>query len=276
MPPIENDDLRQKAARIESKLRFKFQSHCSSEEEAEIYEGKIKKKLFAQLRKTVYHWKPIEYDFFQGILYMYSRFPAEYAVLNRIFSEITARDKSFSPEFTLDFGSGIGSVLWAVNNTWQDQCKVALCVDTSTEMSKLAKLLAQGGKVTGKSFISGLFFKQLVPHGEVNNYDLVTCAYSLLEMESKEKRFNLLETLFSKTRKYLVIVDQGTTGGWQVISEARNFFINFPKSKILAPCPHMSTCPRVSSKELDPICSFGVRYHPLRLVTVLIFIFIVF
>lgn len=47
-------------------------------------------------------------------------------------------------------------------------------------------------------------------------YDLVVCAYSLLELPSFQSRLQTLVNLWNKTEKYLVVVEQGTNTGFKV------------------------------------------------------------
>jgi ribosomal protein RSM22 (predicted rRNA methylase) len=60
------------------------------------------------------------------------------------------------------------------------------------------------------------------------DYELVTSAFSLLELPNRIQRFETIENLFGKVKKngYLVLIETGNRHGFKLISEAREFIIN--------------------------------------------------
>ncbi len=48
-------------------------------------------------------------------------------------------------------------------------------------------------------------------------YDLVTCTHTLLDLPSEEARLTAVDNLWRKTDGYLVLVEDGTNAGFQVI-----------------------------------------------------------
>lgn len=56
-------------------------------------------------------------------------------------------------------------------------------------------------------------------------YDLVVSAYSFLELPSVQARINTLVNLWNKTFRYLIIIENGSNGGFRVINEARDFIL---------------------------------------------------
>lgn len=63
-------------------------------------------------KESPYTWYPIKYTSYVGKQYLIGRMAAEYAVLNKIFAEITNSSPTFEPHSLFDFGSGIGTVSW--------------------------------------------------------------------------------------------------------------------------------------------------------------------
>lgn len=56
-------------------------------------------------------------------------------------------------------------------------------------------------------------------------YDLVVSAFSLFELQSLEKRKEVIRNLWEKCDGYLIIVENGTSAGFKVIDEARNLIL---------------------------------------------------
>lgn len=118
-----------------------------------------------------------------------------------------------------------------------------------------------------------------------------------MELPSLKARLEVLQTLWNKCDKYMVLVELGTNQGFRLINEARDFLLDQNKAEnsayIFAPvipfflsfyfiffnslmyepliqwkyfrtqCPHHEPCPRFMSDEKIP-CSFLSRYKPLR------------
>lgn len=98
---------------------------------------------------------------------------------------------------------------------WKSHIFEYFNVDSSRDMNDLALILLQGGKGTGK-LPKGTFYRQFLPASKIM-YDLVVCAYSLLELPSLKDRLQTIVNLWNKTERYLVIVEQGTNAGFKVI-----------------------------------------------------------
>lgn len=57
-------------------------------------------------------------------------------------------------------------------------------------------------------------------------YDLVLSAYTLMELENQQKRLEAILNLWNKCSGYLVIIEEGTKHGFQLITEARNIILD--------------------------------------------------
>merc|ERR1719270_390139 len=69
----------------------------------------------------------------------------DYACLKTILSEIKRREKKFHPKTLLDFGSGLGTVTWAVKDTFGDMYEV-FNVDSSRHMNDFSRMIINKSK----------------------------------------------------------------------------------------------------------------------------------
>ncbi|XP_065913795.1 ribosome assembly protein METTL17, mitochondrial-like isoform X2 [Dysidea avara] len=228
---------------------------------------------------TITEWSKslLKYNQREALATMVSRLNGTYSTTLRVLNEIRRRRPEFQPETVLDFGSGLGTAVWATNEIWNKSVYEYLCVDTSEEMENLAKILRKGGTKSGKDLIENVYHKQYLPVSGKQQYDLVIAAYSLGEMSPKLLR-TTLETLWRNTLKYLVLIEMGDKVGFHCISEARTHLIKImreqvenegvktdgddePQSSgyIFAPCTHELTCPYV--RKGKSYCRFGQRSH---------------
>lgn len=225
----------------------------------------------------------------EAVSYAASRLEATYGATFRVLAEIAQRVPSFKPETLLDFGSGLGTAVWAAHQLWAESIYEFMCVDTSQEMGEMARLLRLGGQtLTGntvleKESIPGVFFRQYLPLSGKVKYDVVVAAYTLGEIPSIRWRKISLASLWRKTKEFLVLVEPGTWSGYHNILEARNFLLNstwadpeylqdsseylqdfsdedettLQGGHIFAPCPHSHQCPLVYGSRVP--CHFAQR-----------------
>ena len=217
-------------------------------------------------------WKSVFYDEIISAAYLMNFSAANYASSLRVLNELKTLDPNFSPLSVLDFGSGLGSNIWASNELWSDSLKQYICVDSSNYMNNICKYMLSGGNVD--SYLPGIFIRNYLPVAFGSTYDLVTASYSVSEMRLPKDRENMLRLLWKKTNKYLVLIEQGNLHGHRMLMEARNFLtrgkIGFGKSaktmkspikdlgKSVAPCPHQKECPIV---ETAAVCKVTQKYN---------------
>lgn len=234
-------------------------------------------------------WHYYEYDEYASNLYMATRLAPNYACLKTIMNEIQAMDPAFEPNTVLDFGSGMGTTIWAVNETWPNTVREYLNVELSKDQQYLCENMLRGASEFG-DLLPGVYHRQYLPTSGKTKYDMVVAAFTLLELPNSELRTQTIENLWNKTNDLLVIVERGNKGGFDAVNEARSFIldisghdttkkINFtlesrpnpklkpPESHILAPCPHELTCPKIAmpSKNKLDTCRFQVVFEPLEL-----------
>ncbi|KAE8290597.1 Methyltransferase-like protein 17, mitochondrial [Larimichthys crocea] len=212
----------------------------------------------------------MKYDEELGVVYMAARLAGGYAAVRRAMNEIKKRDPSFAPQTLLDFGSGLGTVAWASHSCWADTLKEMVCVDSSGPMNILAERLLKGDDERAEPHIKHVYFRQFLPVSPKVQFDLVAAAFTLSELPNVKDREEAVMTLWRKTSSYLVLVENGTKEGHQMLMEARDTLlkkqekmVHDPRpASVFAPCPHELTCPKLASEPMTP-CNFQQLYQPL-------------
>uniref|UniRef100_A0A8C2K209 Ribosome assembly protein METTL17, mitochondrial n=1 Tax=Cyprinus carpio TaxID=7962 RepID=A0A8C2K209_CYPCA len=260
----ETSQLREKAVLLEKKFL---------EQERDIHTGGFKiKRVLSELRRTTYHRTPLRYDEDLGLVYMAARLAGGYAGVLRALNEIKKRDPVFVPYSLLDFGSGLGTGTWASHTLWGDSLKEYVCVDSSGDMNTLAEQLLRGGNDVDNPVIKQVYFRQFLPVSPKVQFDLVIAAFSLSELATLNERLNVIFTLWRKTNSYLVLVENGTKDGHQILMEARDTILkreddvkhDLRRPSIFAPCTHELPCPKLIKQHVVP-CNFSHFYYPLPL-----------
>ncbi len=96
-----------------------------------------------ELKKRLNRWKAVDYNHEAALGYfMGTKAAFDFACLTTILKEIQARQSQFAPETLLDFGSGIGTVTWAVKQVFGASMKEAMNVESSKHMHDFARMLA--------------------------------------------------------------------------------------------------------------------------------------
>ncbi|XP_053348170.1 methyltransferase-like protein 17, mitochondrial [Clarias gariepinus] len=265
----ESRELRERAAALERKWK-EAEEERVSEENYDSSETRIRRKVLSELKRTTYHWKPLKYDADLGLVYMAARLAGGYAAVMRALNEIKRRDSSFAPRSLLDFGSGLGSALWAAHTHWGDSLMEYVCVDASAAMNSLAERLLTGDSEGAEPLIKHVYFRQFLPVSPKVQSDLVVAAFSLSELPNQEVREETLLTLWRKTHSYLVLVENGTKEGHQLLMDARDILLksedkvlgDVRRPVVFAPCTHQQPCPKLLKEPVTP-CNFLQPYYPL-------------
>jgi hypothetical protein len=171
-----------------------------------------------------------------ALAYIATRMPATYAAIHASLTALNEQQPGFAPRSLRDIGAGPGTVMWAAAGVWPT-LEAATLVETSPAIRALGERLAATSRLPRIAWRDGDLRSDLT--GE--QHDLVTLAYVLDELAAKD-RDTLVDRLWSQTRHALLIVEPGTTAGWQRILAARAQLIA-NGAHILAPCPHALACP---------------------------------
>lgn len=267
--PPEEGEINEKAQKMHDTISKKVYSTIDrelTEDEQKFYEQKVQNKVFSVLKKNVYRWGNIAYDKPTSLQYLMSRAAPEYAVLVRVLDEINKFNPDYKPRSFFDFGSGVGTGTWAVNHFWKNDIFEYFCVDTSSTMHDLARLILCQGKDNLEMPLKGYFQRQFLPASTDLKYCIVLSAYSLFELPSMQARLETIQKLWNKTKDYLIIVEHGSNAGFRVVNEAREFVLNLDREKkqqgyAFSPCPNDNVCPRYLEQETP--CNFLMKYESL-------------
>ncbi|XP_028296630.1 methyltransferase-like protein 17, mitochondrial [Gouania willdenowi] len=268
---VDNQTLRQKAVSLEKEMWEKaMQTRTDIDDQA--MSDHIRRKVLTELKRTTYHWTPLRYDEELGVVYMASRLAGGYAAVKRSLNEIKKRDPTFAPQTLLDFGSGLGTVAWASHSYWGDSLKEMVCVDSSGPMNILAERLLKGDDEKAEPHIKHVYFRHFLPVSPKVQFDLVVAAFTLSELQGVKDREDAVFTLWRKTSSYLVLIENGTMEGHQMLMEARDTLlkkreamVHDPRpASVFAPCSHELKCPKLAQRPFLP-CNFQQPYHPLHL-----------
>ncbi|XP_029032389.1 methyltransferase-like protein 17, mitochondrial isoform X1 [Osmia bicornis bicornis] len=263
--PKEADDIETKIKDIKSHTKA---ININGMEEPIDHKELLKNpQVLKQLKGFIYSWKSINYDAFTSLVYLFGRSIPEYSVLYKIFNEIYTDDENFTPKSLFDYGSGVGTVMWAASEFWNKSIKEYYCVDVSRFMNEFSEYLMKMAKP--KINPHHVFYRQFFPAAPIPTYDIVVSAYSLLELPDQKSRLEVISKLWNKTNHYLVIVEQGTAYGFRVITEARDFILRHGRKDtrgvhVFSPCPHDLQCPIQIADYKFP-CSFKIQYQTLPL-----------
>uniref|UniRef100_A0A673AYY2 Ribosome assembly protein METTL17, mitochondrial n=1 Tax=Sphaeramia orbicularis TaxID=375764 RepID=A0A673AYY2_9TELE len=265
---IEDVTLKQKAISLEKELWEKEMAKRGDFHNTEVYSKYMDNlNLFVWLMVLCFR-----YDEDLGVVYMAARLAGAYAAVRRALNEIKKRDSCFTPHSLLDFGSGLGTVVWASHSCWGDSLKEMVCVDSSGPMNTLAERLLKGDDERGEPHIKHVYFRQFLPVSPKVQFDVVVAAFTLSELPNVKDREDAVFTLWRKTSSYLVLVENGTKEGHQMLMEARDTLLNKQEKTVIdprpasvfAPCPHELMCPKLAHAPIVP-CNFQQMYHPLPL-----------
>lgn len=158
--PAEPNQIQEKQRQIEEKIR-------TTTDVDETVDAKQFKKFQFQVQKRlqqqVYKWQPIVYDSYKSFQYLLGRSAQEYSTILRIFTEIQNRDPEFKPKSYFDFGSGVGTGIWAASKLWKKSLFEYYMVDPSRDMNDLADLILRDGEENKQMSLRNVNFRQFSP-----------------------------------------------------------------------------------------------------------------
>ncbi|GAA36328.2 methyltransferase-like protein 17 mitochondrial [Clonorchis sinensis] len=234
---------------------------CHPEEQlTQIRKGALRKMK----QEALDEWKSITYSGHNCELYLTARLAPNFASVCRVLYEIRKRCPKFIPRNLFDFGSGLGTVTWAVNTVWPVGCvKEHLMFEPSADMTRLSEFMLQKNLVvkSPETIFPGVYHRRFLPANS-QQYDLVVSAHSLMELPGTKSRHRVLSNLWNKTSDFLVLVEQGTKAGFTAILEARDWLVTEGGGDVFffAPCPHKLICGKA-----DSVCNISVQYYPFGL-----------
>lgn len=95
--------------------------------------------------------------------YMAARLPANYSALSTVLQEINQEEPDFRPKTLFDFGSGLGTSIWAADEIWRGELKEVFAVDLNEQMNELSRELLQNGCSHDEDVLDKVFYRQFLP-----------------------------------------------------------------------------------------------------------------
>ena len=185
------------------------------------------------------------------ISYAVMRMPATYAAISFALNESL---KGMEINTVLDVGSGMGTATFASYFYGLNNASFT-CIEKEKEMVKLAKKLFSFYPNIDVDFIQEDYLEKLPKQ----KYDLVIAAYSLNELNEKDRK-SIIDSLWEITDKILIVIEPGTPVGYKEIRDIRTQLLN-KQGSIVAPCTHTDECPIKD----DDWCHFVTRVERSKL-----------
>lgn len=186
----------------------------------------------------------------QAIAYAAFRLPATFAAVFAVLSQVQQSLPGWQPRTMIDVGAGPGTAAWATMTVWPELHDIHL-VEREEAMITLGKNLASHapGTPLSRATWHRMDLTQLSsqPSSDADRqaYDLVIASYVLGELPP-DIQPACYQALWELTRGVLVIIEPGTTDGFQRIKAVRTGLIA-AGAHMIAPCPHSDTCPIAGS-----------------------------
>jgi ribosomal protein RSM22 (predicted rRNA methylase) len=184
-----------------------------------------------------------------ALAYLATRLPATYAATHASLAALAEALPGFAPATMLDAGAGPGTALWAAASLWPSLSDAVL-IEASPAIRKWGEQLSASSGVSAVEWRATDVARPLASNAP---RDLVTLCYVLDEL-APDARQRLVSELWDQTSGALVVVEPGTTRGWQRILAVRDHLIA-AGAHIAAPCPHPAACPLVA----PDWCHFSAR-----------------
>lgn len=169
-PPPEAEEMQLKMKKIIDEIETIMpEEQCANlgEKEKKKWEQRREQLLHKRIKERTFAWKPVQYGQYESVVYAVGRGAHEYAVLMRSLQEIKTRDANFKPQSYFDFGSGVGTGMWAASSLWKDSIFEYFNVDSSRNMNELSELILRDGNENQQMTLRNVFYRQFLPGLEV-------------------------------------------------------------------------------------------------------------
>jgi ribosomal protein RSM22 (predicted rRNA methylase) len=187
------------------------------------------------------------------VAYLAMRFPGTFHAIKSVIERCTEHSLPPTELSLLDVCAGPATAVIAAAFAGVRIHK-AICIERQSPMVELGKeLLAACDIPTAVQWICD-DVGSLAFHKDIST-DLVVAAYGLGEI-LVERRSELLDALWERTREAFILIEPGTPRGARVISSARDALLQRGAS-LVAPCPHAKPCALASVE--DAWCHFAIR-----------------
>ena len=176
-----------------------------------------------------------------ALAYALARMPGTYAAVAASLNALMEIDPDFAPRSLLDVGAGPGTATWAASEAFASLETFALLDANTTLRDLAASLVTSQPRFEGLRYDAGDARKMLADAPEA---ELVVASYVINEL-SESERAVFADTLWTKTRNMLLVVEPGTPAGYSHIIALRDRLIA-KGAHVIAPCPHDAACPLIA------------------------------
>lgn len=187
------------------------------------------------------------------LAYAAVRMPATFAAVRAVLNEVQQRAPELLIESVLDLGGGTGAASWAVAEVFE-QLRQFTLIEQDEQLIQLGRKLAQAAEQPALR-AAAWQAANLRALPALPAHDLVICSYALGEIE-EEAGSRIVQAAWQAARCALVIVEPGTTKGFELIRRARTL-LTARGGFIIAPCPHAGACPMAGGDW----CHFAARFE---------------
>ncbi|UMM15207.1 hypothetical protein L5515_002726 [Caenorhabditis briggsae] len=195
-------------------------------QEAQNYE--LRNEVDRIMKKANFNWKPLEITSKEAAAaYSLARLAPNYAEIARVLEEFN-RIPDFKPETVLDYGSGSAAGFWATISRWPDLKEITM-VDLSDAIMKFS--MDSLRKETdapddGRPFVhNNINFRRHLVTSLNTTYDVIIAHRMLCEVGSSETRLQLIESLWKRTNRFLILIESSRAEAFGGILEARDFLL---------------------------------------------------
>lgn len=186
------------------------------------------------------------------LAYAATRMPATFAAVKTVLTEVKRLLPDLRVESLLDLGAGTGAASWAAVETFDQLQRIAL-IEQDGHLIELGRRLVQASD--DQSLRSAEWrLANLKTARNFPSHDLAILSYSLGEIEASPLR-TILQTAWQAANQALLIVEPGTTRGFETILSARTQLIE-TGAFVIAPCPNHQSCPIADGDW----CHFSARF----------------
>ncbi len=190
-------------------------------------------------------------DDLDALAYAIVRLPATFAAVRAALGYAIEIVPDFAPRTILDIGAGPGTASWAGIDAWPSVQRATL-LDSNPRLLALARALHGAiQRDIAADILSGDLTQTL---RDAPNADVVMASYALTELTPASLN-GVLDSVWRRTNRLLVIVEPGTVKGFKRILACRDM-LTANGATIVAPCSHEGPCPLADNARW---CHFGAR-----------------
>jgi ribosomal protein RSM22 (predicted rRNA methylase) len=187
--------------------------------------------------------------------YLAVRFPATYAAIRRVFSEIALRAPGAQVRSLLDLGAGPGTALFAAGEVLPE-LESATLLEVDERWVRVGRTLAEKSSLAAVRQAQWLI-QDLRSGFSCEEHDLAVISYVLGELGPAAGEA-VVRKGWRCARQFLAIVEPGTPRGFAIVDAARSALIA-SGAEILAPCPHKQACPMAAAGDSTPARAKSAR-----------------